>query len=82
MPAIAPATPERELSREMVMGISAPPTRMVNRIPKPRDTTAISSPCRTGEPIPTLSRARLTSISPVVSHRDEIMVVDMKRSLA
>jgi hypothetical protein len=28
IPAIAPATPDRELSKEMVMGISAPPTRI------------------------------------------------------
>ena len=34
MPAMAPATPLNELSNEMVMGISAPPTRTANAIPK------------------------------------------------
>ena len=33
-PAIAPDTPDNEFNSEMVMGISAPPTRRVNRIPK------------------------------------------------
>ena len=28
IPAIAPATPEKEFSREIVIGISAPPTRI------------------------------------------------------
>ena len=34
IPAIAPATPLSELSREIVMGISAPPTRIAKAIPK------------------------------------------------
>ena len=34
IPAIAPATPLNELSSEMVMGMSAPPTRMEKANPK------------------------------------------------
>ncbi len=34
IPAIAPATPLNELSSEIVMGISAPPTRMEKAYPK------------------------------------------------
>ncbi len=32
-PEIDAATPENELSKDTVMGMSAPPTRMVKRIP-------------------------------------------------
>ena len=34
IPAMAPATPLSELSNEMVMGISAPPTRIEKAYPK------------------------------------------------
>ena len=34
MPAMEPATPDSELSSEMVMGMSAPPTRRENQRPK------------------------------------------------
>ena len=34
IPAMEPATPLKELSREMVMGMSAPPMRMANAMPK------------------------------------------------
>ena len=43
MPAIPPATPDREFSREMVMGISAPPTRMEKAMPKKQARTAVST---------------------------------------
>ena len=43
MPAMAPATPLREFSREMVMGMSAPPTRTVKRTPKPRLTSNMTT---------------------------------------
>ena len=43
MPAMAPATPLREFSREMVMGMSAPPTRTVKRTPKPRLTSSMTT---------------------------------------
>ena len=38
-PAIAPATPERLLSSEIVMGISAPPTRIAKMYPKNPEMT-------------------------------------------
>ncbi len=34
MPAMASATPEQETKRDIVIGISAPPTRIANAIPK------------------------------------------------
>ncbi len=42
-PAIAPATPDKLLSRDIVMGISAPPTRMLNSIPNALDNTTLST---------------------------------------
>ncbi len=36
IPAIAPATPLSEFSKEIVMGISAPPTRIANAYPNKR----------------------------------------------
>ncbi len=42
-PAIAPATPDKLLSREMVIGISAPPTRIAKINPKKPATTAIAA---------------------------------------
>ena len=39
IPAIAPATPDRELSRDIVIGISAPPTRMEKNTPKRQEVT-------------------------------------------
>ena len=49
-PAIDPATPENELSREMVIGISAPPTLIEKRRPKANERTkaAIMSGRRAG----------------------------------
>ena len=38
IPAIAAATPEVELRSDMVIGMSAPPTRIANTIPKMRLT--------------------------------------------
>ena len=38
-PTIAPASPENEFSRDIVMGMSAPPTLMANRMPYPRDSS-------------------------------------------
>ena len=38
-PAIEPATPEKEFRREMVIGISAPPTRIAKIIPAPETRT-------------------------------------------
>ena len=38
-PAIAPATPEKELRSEIVIGISAPPTLIENSNPKANDST-------------------------------------------
>ena len=43
IPAIAPATPDRELRSEMATGISAPPTRIANAHPKRRAATAQST---------------------------------------
>ncbi len=37
IPAIDPATPENELSKEIVIGMSAPPTRMAKIMPKAPD---------------------------------------------
>ena len=34
IPAMAPATPDNELSKEMVIGMSAPPTRIEKKTPK------------------------------------------------
>ena len=42
-PTIAPASPENELSREIVIGISAPPTRMAKSTPYARDSATTSS---------------------------------------
>ena len=42
IPAIPPATPLKELRREIVIGISAPPTRIANAIPKKEERTVIS----------------------------------------
>ncbi len=60
MPAIAPATPLRELSREMVTGISAPPTRMVKTTPKAKARMSRQIPGASGS---TLSSAQ-TQIRP------------------
>ncbi len=37
-PAIAPATPEKEFSSEIVIGMSAPPTRIAKMMPKRPDS--------------------------------------------
>ena len=41
MPAMPPATPDREFSREMVMGMSAPPTRTEKATPKKQASRAV-----------------------------------------
>ena len=47
MPAMPPATPLREFSKEIVIGISAPPTRMANATPKNSASTAAAIGCLT-----------------------------------
>ncbi len=42
IPAMAPATPEREFKSEIVIGMSAPPTRMAKIMPKAHDKSAES----------------------------------------
>ena len=42
IPAIPPATPLKELRRDIVIGISAPPTRIAKAIPKNAESMEIS----------------------------------------
>ena len=42
IPAMPPATPLSELRREIVIGISAPPTRIANTIPKKAESNEMS----------------------------------------
>ena len=58
MPAAPSATPLKELSSEMVMGISAPPTRTLNKTPKPKAPTRVSSKGKSGVGAPA---AQMTS---------------------
>jgi len=52
MPATAPATPDRALSREIVIGISAPPTRTANARPSRLPKTASSANAAAAVSIP------------------------------
>ena len=65
IPAMLPATPESELSSEMVMGMSAPPTLTENQSPKRAEDTRVPARHDTmhdSPPIvPTMMKATVSS---------------------
>ena len=68
-PAIAPATPLNELSSEMVMGISAPPTRIAKINPKKLATKVIAviiTGRMTLMPMPRPARTAYTTMPTIV----------------
>ena len=70
IPAMEPATPERELSREMVMGMSAPPTRTEKNSPKSDALTSVHTRQTVGWPlvkVPTRMRHTVRTRKSMVS---------------
>ena len=66
IPAIAPATPLKEFNKEMVIGISAPPTRIEKATPKKalkRTTSQISQPVAGTRAIATMPTAKMTKVN-------------------
>ena len=76
-PAIAPATPLSELSSEMVIGISAPPTRIEKMKPKKLATkvmATIITGMMTLMPMPRPARTAYTTMPTTVMTRDAIVI--------
>ena len=71
IPAIEPATPEREFSREIVMGISAPPTRRAKATPKKAESKVQS------RQLSHIGIAETKTISAIVTTTRTIVVLRM-----